>query len=271
MSGFLHQLANRSLGLAPQIRSRAALPYAPPAADFSLTEPAGHEAPPQSAAVEHTGHESPRSARDSVQAIDSTLPAPVVTEPAERAIRRDAEAPPPASPENHVSARQPPAETRLDVAPRSQAAPSVAKTSPRPLTFEPSAAPRPTEPVNDARHPADSRPSPLPDIESLVARLLGESQGQSDNAPENMPVPSILTTPRPSPNPAEITTIRPSAGRDRPAVAAEPASAPEVHITIGRLEVNPPNRPAPAAPPRPRGPAPLSLSDYLARRNGGRP
>jgi hypothetical protein len=47
--------------------------------------------------------------------------------------------------------------------------------------------------------------------------------------------------------------------------------APEVHITIGRLEVNPP---APLTPPpatRPRGPAPLSLADYLARRNGGRP
>ncbi|QKV56549.1 MAG: hypothetical protein HT580_04340 [Dechloromonas sp.] len=52
---------------------------------------------------------------------------------------------------------------------------------------------------------------------------------------------------------------------------ADTEPAPEVHITIGRLEVNPPARPTPPPAPRPRGPVPLSLSDYLARRNGGRP
>jgi hypothetical protein len=77
MSGFLHQLATRSLGLAPQIKSRAALPYAAPATDFSMTETAGNETPP---AIERPRFEPQHDVRRNEQAMDNALPAPIVAE-----------------------------------------------------------------------------------------------------------------------------------------------------------------------------------------------
>jgi hypothetical protein len=141
-----------------------------------------------------------------------------------------------------------------------------------PVTAEQKSIPRHHEPAPENRHPAEYTPPAFPDIESLVSRLLGDKPGQPEKSPESAAPPTVITARQANQQrPAEISTIRPQSSRERQSPAPETDSAPEVHITIGRLEVNPPSRPAPAAqPPRPRGPAPLSLSDYLARRNGGR-
>jgi hypothetical protein len=45
--------------------------------------------------------------------------------------------------------------------------------------------------------------------------------------------------------------------------------APVVNVTIGRVEVRPPAAPPPPPPVRTSGPRPLSLDEYLERRNSG--
>lgn len=269
MRGFLHQLATRSLGLAPQIKSRAALPYAAPAADFSMAEAASNEIPPASSAVERPGYEPPRNVRGSERATDSALPAPIVAVNPPPATRGEAQT-------SMQRAGQPPrisAQLLPDVTPEPkpiiQTPPPAIIASPVPTEQKP--IPRQLAPAPENRHPADNVQPALADLESLVTRLLGDKQSHPDKAPESFTPPAVVTPRQAGQRPAESTTIRPQPGRERLSAAPEADSAPDVHITIGRLEVNPPSRPAPAAqPPRPRGPAPLSLSDYLARRNGGR-
>jgi len=275
MSGFLHQLANRSLGLAPQVRSRAALPYAAPAADYSMTEAASHDSLSVGAAIEPSGFETPQSVPSRPLVTDSPLPAPVVAENIPRADRLAA----PTSSPAHKTAIQPPRITsqqadqisQRDIAHHHQAE----RAGSNPVASQPTSNQKSLtqEPVSaaEARQPAESPRAALADIESLVARLLGNDQGHPENSPEIATPPTIVTARQTAQRPAEISAIRPQSTRERAAVVPEADTAPEVHITIGRLEVNPPNRPAPAAqPPRPRGPTPMSLTEYLARRNGGR-
>ena len=267
MSGFLHQLATRSLGLAPQIKSRAALPYAAPAADFSMAEAASHEATP---AIERPGLEPQQNIRRNEQATDNALPAPIVVENPARATHVDMQtSTQSASQPPRISAQQLPDNAPLETTSIRQAPPPAIIASP--VAAEPKSIPRYPEPAPETRHPAeDTRPT-LTELESLITRLLGDHQSPAEKSPQAAAPPTVVTARQANQRPAEISTIRPQASRERPTVAPETDSAPEVHITIGRLEVNPPSRPAPAAqPPRPRGPAPLSLSDYLARRNGGR-
>lgn len=267
MGGFLHQLASRSLGLAPQIRPRAALPYAPPAADLPMTGTASHESPPI-AAIEPSGL-APTTARRGEPAADPALPAPVVGKTAP-ASRRAADTPTPAAsqPPRMAQPEGVPPAIAPDLSAPSTARPAVAG----PATVEQLPVPPRPEPAPAAVRPAESRQPAAADLDKLIARLLGEHPRTPDKSPPPPPPPTAIVTHQPVQRPTAIIPTRPPAGRERQAAAPETDSAPEVHITIGRLEVNPPSRPAPAAQPaRPRGPAPLSLSDYLARRNGGRP
>lgn len=268
MRGFLHQLASRSLGLAPQIKSRAALPYAAPAADFSTAETAASETPP---AIERPGFEPQPDGRRSEQAMNSPLPAPIVAEnPAPDTPVERPSSPPGTSQPPRLSARTSPDMTPPETTPITQAPPPAVVTSP--VVAEQKPSPPRVAPTPETRGPAENPRPTLAELESLVTRLLiGDKPGHSEKSPESVTPPTVVSPRQAGQRPAEITTIRlpPGAQRQRPTSEAD--SAPEVHITIGRLEVNPPNRPAPAAqPPRPRGPAPLSLSDYLARRHGGR-
>ncbi|MBT9523159.1 MAG: hypothetical protein IV101_19960 [Dechloromonas sp.] len=268
MRGFLHQLATRSLGLAPQIKSRAALPYAAPAADFSMPETAANEIPP---AIERPGFGPQTDVRRNEQAMDSPLPAPIVAEnPAPDTPVERPSSPPGTSQPPSLSARPSPDMTPPETTPIRQAPPPAVLTSP--VVAEQKPAPRHLAPAPETRGPAENPRPTLAELESLVTRLLiGDKPGHSEKSPESVTPPPIVTPRRAGQRPAEITTIRPPPGAQRQRPTPEPDSAPEVHITIGRLEVNPPSRPAPATlPPRPRGPAPLSLSDYLARRHGGR-
>jgi len=273
MSGFLHQLAARSLGLAPAARPRAALPYAAPTLETLAT------------AVE-----------SAPAALPSVAPAPAM--PAPPSLRGDvgpAHDPAPLlGPRANYSGDDPAASSAVRPAPTEQ--PTVQTllpqtTGPRhgpqdslppaptrrdtpvnpPLTVMPaSRLPEPT--VAPDSHPVDEATSGrLSDLETLVSRLLSPTTNHPAPAPEqpgSPPTGAPLPTGR---RPDQTLTVRPQTGREdlSKAASATPDPAPEVHITIGRLEVNPPSRPTPP-PPRPRGPAPLSLNDYLARRAGGR-
>ena len=267
MSGFLHQFASRSLGLAPQIKSRAALPYAAPTTDFSMAETASNEIPP---AIERPGFVPQPDVRRNKQVTDKALPAPIVAENPARATPAER----PTSPQNtsqppRIFAQQLPDDAPLATTLNGQPPPPAIIASP--VTAEPKFISRHPEPAPDTRRPAEDTQPAFPDLESLITRLLGDNKNPPEKSPEAAAPPTVVTAHQAKQRPAEISTIRPQSTRERQTPAPEIDTSPEVHITIGRLEVNPPSRPVPAAqPPRPRGPAPLSLSDYLARRNGGR-
>lgn len=272
MSGFLHQLAARSLGLAPAARPRATLPYAAPAPETPAPELAtvAPEAPAVVAAAP-----LPTAWRDA----SGPTPETATVLPTER----HATAVPTLV--NH------PSTDRAEIPALPSLVPTVSTPRQRPDTTregEPTAirhldhAPLPTDAaIPKARPPenqaaADSRPGadePAPgllDLEALVSRLVGQATGHYtslDDTPSPSPAVAPATDQPPRPG---HTSHRPAERREAMEAASLTAdTAPEVHITIGRLEVNPPSRPTPP-PPRPRGPAPLSLGDYLARRAGGR-
>jgi hypothetical protein len=206
MSGFLHQLAARSLGLAPQIKLRSALPYAAPALDSLPLAAINTEYPPTTERI--VGMVPPLSIPDTTRhdalQPDEGLPEPLVA----------------------INANGLPMNGRAfpDMATPGQPGSSSRNTNHATITHaEPTPSQRPPQQTGNAD------------------RLNALSQ-----------------------------SAHPSASQSGVATARSHRVRPEVHITIGRLEVNPPARPAPLPPPRPRGPAPLSLSDYLARRHGGR-
>ncbi|MDP2882684.1 MAG: hypothetical protein Q8N89_14030 [Azonexus sp.] len=268
MRGFLHQFASRSLGLVPQIKSRAALPYAAPTAEFSMTEAASNETP---TAIEHPKFEPAHTARRHEQAVDNALPAPIAASNPAPATPIERQTPTPSTSQPPRISAQPSSDNAPHETTPDRPAPPPANIA-SPLAAEPKTVARQLAPAPETYRP-DQNPRPaLADLESLVTRLLlGDNPGHPENSPEVATPPSVVTPRQANQRPAEISTIRPQSSRERQSPAPEPDSASEVHITIGRLEVNPPSRPAPAAqPPRPRGPAPLSLADYLARRHGGR-
>lgn len=271
MSGFLHQLAARSLGLAPAARPRAALPYAAPTPETPV---------PALAAVAPEAPAAVAAAPLPVAWCDVSGPAPepAAVPPAERHAAEPASHAPATN--NEIPAL--PSVSPAPIAPRQR--PETNWEGDRPATLHPAigALPAPAAAIPNAHPPAnqaatDSRPAGdapaagLLDLETLVSRLVGQATSHRPLSPDGTPSPSTAVAPATGQPPrAGHTSHRPAERRDT-LEAASPAAdtAPEVHITIGRLEVNPPSRPTPP-PPRPRGPAPLSLGDYLARRTGGR-
>jgi len=127
------------------------------------------------------------------------------------------------------------------------AAPASADAPRTPPPFEPAA---PREAAARARReaPGDSveaaRPAPEPRPEPVVAP---PPPRMRDREPE-----------APLPAPAHLRAERPTA----PARPASPPAAPQVQITIGRVEI----RAATPAQPAPRRTPAMSLEDYLARR-----
>lgn len=273
-NGFLHQLATRSLGLAPDIRLRAALPYAAPAEepmtgeDNPVVLPAPLSAPSPPNREAPAGDLRPSARPPAGEPPDSPLSPNDLRFPA-RTVPDALAAQPPAVPA--PAERQPPRHTAApptgDEARATLPAATVYRQAPGEATAAPLATaldrPAGTQSASPATDPAGF------DLEALVARLV---RPQAAVAPETAtdsptrPVPYI----QPLVQPSRAGLLQgPSAVASASPADTEPA--PEVRITIGRLEVNPPARPTPPPAPRPRGPAPLSLADYLARRNGGRP
>lgn len=281
MSGFLHQLAARSLGLAPQIKLRSALPYAAPALDSLPLAAINTEYPPTTERI--VGMVPPLSIPDTTRRDalhpDERLPEPLVAINANGLPMNGRSSSPPSPPiiagEDEQARRrsvefstpQNATESSSGISQRS----IRTETGPRsPGSKTPASVDfiQPTQTVS-SEHDLQNH---LPDMATLVARLIGQDAPQTTpQATQKAERPSQPASSKPAtliPRPI-ASHIRPPASREsQQAEATE--SAPEVHITIGRLEVNSPARPAPLPPPRPRGPAPLSLSDYLARRHGGR-
>ena len=280
MSGFLHQLAARSLGLAPQIKLRSALPYAAPALDSLPLAAINTEYPPTTERI--VGIVPPLSIPDTTRRDalhpDERLPEPLVAINANGLPMNGRSSSPPSPATVAGEDEQPRRQNVAFPTPKNatESSSSIsqsirAESGSRPKGFKiPTSADfiQPTQTVSSE----NDLQNHLPDMATLVARLIGQDAPQT--APQatqqterpSQPTSSKLATLIPRP---VASHIRPPASRESQQAAAT-ESAPEIHITIGRLEVNPPTRPAPLPPPRPRGPAPLSLSDYLARRHGGR-
>ena len=279
MSGFLHQLAARSLGLAPQIKLRSALPYAAPALDSLPVTEINAEYP---SAERIAGMVPPLSItdttrRDALQP-DERLPEPLVAINANGLPMNGRSSSPPSPPilagEDEQPRRQNVAFSTLQNAAESSSSISQsirAESGSRPKGSKIPTSVDFTQPTQTVSSENDLQ-NRLPDMATLVARLIGQDAPQTaPQITQQSERPSQPTSNKPVtliPRPI-ASHIRPPASRESQQAAAT-ESAPEIHITIGRLEVNPPARPAPLPPPRPRGPAPLSLSDYLARRHGGR-
>jgi hypothetical protein len=89
-------------------------------------------------------------------------------------------------------------------------------------------------------------------------------------SPESPPPPSLAVVvrgPVAAPPPATRTAPR-RAGPVMPrALAAQRRSEPDVHVTIGRVEVR--ATPPPSPPVRRNAPQPMSLDEYLRRRTSG--
>jgi hypothetical protein len=278
MSGFLHRLAARTLGLAPQIRPRAVLPYAAPQTDFPGAEWPGQQvendpassdtdaaaSPPPAESRENSRHQKPLpdsllAGSPASQGMATPRPVNRTADSANSELLRGVTSAPQVRPMRFAETMHP-----IVSFPASQLDEGFApEHSPLP--------PKTSEPIQgNAATSLDAAQTRFNDLETLVSQLLG--QGKDDNQ-KTPPRPASDVFPASITAPLGASTIRTQASRERsskPTHAAEPEAAPEVHITIGRLEVNPPSRPAPPPAPGPRGPAPLSLSDYLARRDGGR-
>ena len=284
MRGFLHQLAARSLGLAPQIKTRVALPYAAPAADTPAVDAGEFAVPPASRAEATRRHELPAS--DTARGhhdVANPLPAPPVAETVMPSASAEGQAIPLAAatpgdaPPRRVLPQGPadedrqagqPTRRRLDAI----ASPATAELAPTHRQAQAAPAPATRQGEEHPRHPR----SHFADLETLVTRLIGSNEnstvGQTSTAPlTTVEIPMPMPMPMPTPARAHPVNSRGQPGsQERPLrPAAEAEQATEVHITIGRLEVSPASRPTPPPPPRLRGPAPLSLTDYLARRKGG--
>ena len=269
MRGFLHQLAARSLGLAPDIRPRAALPYA-----ASAEEPVAGDDNPVAMPASAAASASPNSIHDPsaniIRPPAQPLPGEVAAPPGTRSPATPAPDPlaakplvPPApadrQPPPHLATPPAPDHTRVAMPAPIVHTPARQETTPTPVApaINPPSSPRSASPTPDLASL---------DLESLIARLV-------------RPEPATAAPQLPASAPTRTVSLTQSAKAALPqapsvvakASPADTEPAPEVHITIGRLEVNPPARPTPPPAPRPRGPAPLSLADYLARRNGGRP
>ncbi len=251
MTGFLQRLAQRANGSARTVRAASGTRFAP--------EPLGHSAPiPQEAPAPE--------ARTPFEPAGSTTGTPPgagtgrVPDPAfaPADARRQRAAEPPRRGQTAATASAPaPLQEPADV---TAAAPSPARAARAKASMT---TPRPPHPVDEApaarsANPATSAPVPPgPDAPLATASLPDWPQVEPLLAPTirvRWPTSAALPPQGHQPSrggPADTTT--------------------EVHVSIGRIEVTAIHEPAaPAQRPAARRKAPVSLDEYLARRQGGR-
>tara|TARA_R110001583_G_scaffold195000_1_gene368417 strand:- start:28162 stop:29055 length:894 start_codon:yes stop_codon:yes gene_type:complete len=295
MSGYLLQLARRSLGISHRARSRATLPYATAATRAPMEEGLAPTFEPGLSQPDTNGSSTPD--RDTARAQTMTpaphmadaapTPQPLLPSPAPRAAALQhaalakADTPGPGERENR------PAPERQRAQPTRSGATPAADSTPAfdaPFTDAPHRTPPAALAPPEARQPqSEVQPAATPlragssrDLDSLIERLVSPASQPTPAAQDEAePTANDAVPTRSVPARAAGSAVRPAAASERLRSEAQPRkpaddtdAAPEVHITIGRLEINPPQRPAPP-PPQRRGPAPLSLADYLARRQGG--
>lgn len=250
MTRYLHRLAERSLSPAPAVHSRLRLPFA----SIPATE-----TPPLFEAFHQAAFEPP------IETPYQTTATPVMG--------------------------------RAETALRSQARPIAAQGLLAPVTVRTPLGAEAAPPARDSvkRQGAGDAPAhdsshtiPLPSEETDEVRgtasgihpALGpHPQPLSSQSPPPVGKDSVERVSRPKPGaplvphhaarsqlapplPARLVGTKPPQSRS----AARAPDVPEVHVTIGRIEVTAVH--APAAPKRPHPPAkkPMSLGEYLARR-----
>lgn len=296
MSGYLLQLARRSLGISHRARSRATLPYATAATRAPMEEGLAPTFEPHLSRPDTNGSSTPH--RDTARAQTMTptphmadaarTPQPLLPSPGPHAaaLQHAAQAKPdmpgPRERENRPAPERPHAQptrggsTAADSRPAFDSPFTDTPHRTRPAALAPAEARQPQSDVQPTATPLRANSSR--DLDSLIERLVSPAGQPTPPAQDGVqPTTNDAVPPRPLPARTAGSPVRPAAASERlrsEAQAHKPAddtdAAPEVHITIGRMEINPPQRPAPPPPPpQRRGPAPLSLSDYLARRQGG--
>lgn len=289
MSSLLQRLADVALGstnatLHPMTR----LPYQPPpalmpaAADASAPaalQPDGtataYHAPLSAAATRRVDDTPPpgRTPAPPASAEAQPIAPPISAEPRPIAARparpqhletSDAapQPAPPATPPAPRAHAAPPAERfsiSIGMPPRPTArtaAPKPAPAADQAITPPPAIAPRATPPT----HPTALRTGAAP------ARPTAEP---SDPSAPTEPALRPLATARPPPAASLLHPINPLRPPLRPQAAA---AGPDIHVHIGRVEVTavhpPTERPRRNPPSQPQ---PMSLDEYLARRQGKQP
>lgn len=153
-----------------------------------------------------------------------------------------------------------PAGPPVPIGPLMTAGPPVPAASPD-VADAPAAAGRPAVagPPEPAESPARAGPPAAdPAGPPAVARA---STGADPTDVTGGPLGGLLAIPGP-------VAAAPTGAARRPSPSLD--VAPVVNVTIGRVEVRPPPAPPPPPPPvRATGPRPLSLDEYLERRNSG--
>lgn len=262
MTGFLQRLAQRANGSARTVRAASSMRFAP--------EPIEHGAPMQEDALapEASMPRQPAgpTAGSPIGTPPGRFPSPVFA-PADAQRQQATEAP-----------RHGQATTTL-----STPTPLLAPADKTGVTRSPARAararaslpnPRAPDPLDDAPTARDVPPgtgepaTPRPDATPAAA------------TPEFSPASSTAAAPA---WPQVEPLLAPTIGVRWPASAAQPSLAhrpghsvqadttTEVHVSIGRIEVTAIHEPAaPAQRPAARRKAPVSLDEYLARRQGGR-
>lgn len=270
MSGFLRQLASRSLGTAPRLRSAPS----PQAAVLQGIVPAAlWRAGAQGDIGMHAGiaPSDPAGGEDPAAAWVRSARTPS-REPATTARERDGKNPDSAGANGRdatTGARMPPAHfsattISAEPAPPARDATEVARSPRRgPLALHAvhpdgdtsGALPASAAAVTPTTRPLSTAASPL---------ASGTLEGAGKIIPSARPTPVNAGA-----IPARDASRGPGDAASASRFSAQPPSQPEVHITIDRLEVAPPP-PAPRAAVAPRSSA-LSLRDYLAARRSGLP
>lgn len=251
MTGFLQRLAQRANGSARTVRAASGAQFAP--------EPLGHSTPMQQDA-----------------------PTPESRTPFEPASSTTA-TPPGASPGGFPDPVFAPADARRQ---------RVAETPRRGQTASTASAPAPLQasadetaaapsPARVARAKASMTNPDTPDTADETQAVRRANPATSEPAP---PRPDTTPTSASPPTWRQVEPLLAPAIRVRwPTSAALPPqdhqpgrggpsdTTTEVHVSIGRIEVTAIHEPAaPAQRPAARRKAPVSLDEYLARRQGGR-
>ena len=247
MTGFLHRLAERAIGVAPPLRKAATNLFAPP-----LLE----EVPPE-ADTFLPGRVDPAPAPVLSQGVATTTQSGPGRKPGDSAE--------PARPD---AARH---ETSVDQS-LTDRRPAASVESRDAAISQPASEPPPLMPhvaVTAQSAEAVAAPNPqssLPPPDDVHAELIDASRPAMSTRPRVEP---LLPLRQAAVNLAG-PTMNASRADSRHAPAGLVKETTEVHVSIGRIEVTAMHEPAPAKPASARRNAPMSLDDYLAKRHGSR-
>ncbi|MBW8313357.1 MAG: hypothetical protein K0M73_00480 [Hydrogenophaga sp.] len=249
MTGFLQRLAQRATGSARTVRAAPGARFAP--------EPLGHGTPMQqdAPAPESRTPFEPASSTTATPpgASPGGFPAPVLS-PAD--ARRQRAAGPPLRGQTGATASTP----APLLAPADEAAAPASAWAPRAIASM--STPRPPHPVDEAPAARSANPAP-----SETAAPRPDATPANASAPAWPPIKPLL---------APTIRVRWPASAALPPLAHQPGrggpadTTTEVHVSIGRIEVTAIHEPAaPAQRAAARRKAPVSLDEYLARRQAG--